>query len=402
MADVARRSFAHPDPPLPARPEADDAAPPLAVALKSPRPGLPLSAIVHVGLAVVALFLLKDGRKFEDAQEAIPVEVIADGAFKQITRGERTGKQAKPRVDRVSDETETKPHPPLAEAKKDVPTPPPPLKRLKDPGEDDAAQEKKPQRVAALPPARPKAEQKPEPKPRPAPPVRPKTSFPNPEREEVEAEIVRPKPPPKPKPEAKETPTPPKPEKPKPRLKPTEVAKLLRDSKTAEAAEGDVADKPQKAVKPKSGAESQRHKFDAASISDMLSHEAPQRRASRGREASSEAAAGAPTGAAPKLSTLLQGRIDAYTIEHYGRCWRAALSLNAMRYVPRVEFRLTRSGALEGAPRLLNPSNEAVERARGEQALAAVRRCSPMPIPPEFEPYFDYWHVTELDMREDM
>ncbi len=156
---------------------------------------------------------------------------------------------------------------------------------------------------------------------------------------------MRPKPPPKPKPkpEAKETPTPPKPEKPKPRLKPAEVAKLLHDAKPDAPAEGDVADRPQKAVKPKSGAEGhQRHKFDAASISDMLSHEAPQRRASRGREASHEAAAGAPTGAAPKLSTLLQGRIDAYTIEHYGRCWRAALSLNAMRYVPKVEFRLSR------------------------------------------------------------
>ena len=98
----------------------------------------------------------------------------------------------------------------------------------------------------------------------------------------------------------------------------------------------------------------------------------------------------------------MQAQIDAYTVEHYRRCWQAALSLNARTYVPRVEFRLTREGALEGAPRLLNPSSDPVERSRGEQALGAVRRCSPMPIPAAFAPYYDYWRVTELDMREDM
>ncbi len=76
--------------------------------------------------------------------------------------------------------------------------------------------------------------------------------------------------------------------------------------------------------------------------------------------------------------------------------------MNALSYTPRIEFRLTRAGALEGPPRLLNPSASPIEKSRGEQALAAVRRCSPMPIPADFEPYYDYWRVTELDMKEDM
>jgi hypothetical protein len=108
------------------------------------------------------------------------------------------------------------------------------------------------------------------------------------------------------------------------------------------------------------------------------------------------------TAPAAKMSLSLQGRIDSYTVEHYRKCWATALSMNAMTYVPRVEFRLARAGELEGEPRLLNPSSNPVEKARGEQALAAVRRCSPMQIPAEFTPFYDYWRVTELDMKEDM
>jgi colicin import membrane protein len=37
----------------------------------------------------------------------------------------------------------------------------------------------------------------------------------------------------------------------------------------------------------------------------------------------------------------------------------------------------------------MNPSSNPVEQARGEQAVQAVRRCSPMRIPPEFMPYYE-------------
>jgi len=75
------------------------------------------------------------------------------------------------------------------------------------------------------------------------------------------------------------------------------------------------------------------------------------------------------------MSPSLQGRIDSYTVEHYRKCWATTLSMNAMTYVPRVEFRLSPVGALEGEPRLLNPSSNRSKGPR-EQALAAVRRCS--------------------------
>jgi len=251
--------------------------------------------------------------------------------------------------------------------------------------------------------------------------------------------VVKPKPPSRPMPEkeAKETPQPPQKPKPKdepkppeeakkqevkkqeakpkeqakqkdePRLKVDEVAKLLEKKKAAEKGAPSEADEAKKAdkppAKPKSGDETApKSKFDAASIANLLSREAPQRRAATGAELTKTASLGAPTASAPRMSPTMQAQIDAYTVEHYRRCWETALSIDAHAYVPQVELRLTRNGALEGAPRLLNPSANPVERRRGEQALGAVRRCSPMPIPPAFEAYFDYWRVTVLNMTNDM
>jgi hypothetical protein len=412
-----------------------------------PQPGLPVSAAAHVGLLLAALLAFPDARKFEDAHEAVAIDVVTDSPLNEVTKGEKTAKETKPirRVDRIAETAETKPLPPLAEAKKDISAPPPPLRRRQEEPEDRPEAPPPPKRVASLPPtpeaptrlAPPKPEPpkieraKAEP-PRPQPP-KPEPSKPEPqakaaptppEREPEEAEVVRPKPPPRPTPDKAERPEPEKqaekPAKPEPakpaerpkakeeaRLKVDEVTKLLEGKKTAEkasAGEGPRDSKSEKpAAKPKSGDETApKSKFDAASISNLLSREAPQRRAATGREMTKTASLGAPTASAERLSPSMQGRIDAYTVEHYRKCWQAALALDARSYVPRVEFRLTRQGALEGPPRLLNPSSDPVERSRGEQAVAAVRRCSPMPIPPAFDAYYDYWRVTELDMKEDM
>ncbi|MBG0811888.1 cell envelope biogenesis protein TolA [Methylosinus sp. H3A] len=407
------------------------------------QPGLIVSAAAHAGLLLATLIAFSDTKKFDDAQETVPVDIVTDAQINQVMKGEKTAKEIKPvqRADKIAEQHETKPLPPLAEAKKDVAAPPPPMKpRLEEP-EDKPEAPPPPKRVAALPPTpepplRPtppkaepaKAEPQPAkaepPKPEPPKPERAKPAPTPPEREEPEeAEVVKPKPPVRPKPEkeAKETPQPP--EKPKPKeeakkeaakpkepakqLKVDEVAKLLEKKKAAEKGAPSESDEKKKSdkppAKPKSGDESApKSKFDAANIANLLSHEAPQRRAATGADLTKTASLGAPTANAPRMSPTLQAQIDAYTVDHYRRCWQAALSINAHSYVPRVEFRLTREGALEGAPRLLNPSSDPVEHSRGEQALAAVRRCSPMPIPAAFAPHYDYWRVTELDMREDM
>src|SRR5438309_9477388 len=96
---------------------------------------------------------------------------MSDQEFSQIMRGERRGKEGQPKqkAEKIAAVTERKPTPPVAEAKRDVPTPPPPLNRVADPGEDDKPELKPepptpPQRTASLPPA-------PEPPPRPEPKV---------------------------------------------------------------------------------------------------------------------------------------------------------------------------------------------------------------------------------------
>lgn len=417
-------------------------------------PGVVISSAAHAGLLVAALVLFSDAKKFDDVEEPIPVEVVTEDAPTQVTKGEKAAPRAKPalRADRVAKEAQTKPHPPLAEARKDVPVPPPPLRRLPEPGADDKPEPVPPKRVAALPPApepptRP-VEKKPEPpkpvekpaekpaeaKPAPMPPAKPKAAAPERELEEPkEAEVVKPKPPTRPKEaakEAKETPKPerkPEPEKkpelekkpePKtekteakaddkpeakpapdrPRMKADDVAKLLESKKAEEkqkpartqgGAEGETAEKNVKGSKPKSGDESApKSKFDAASIANMLSKEAPQRRAATDKEIRT-ASIGAPQAAAPKLSASMEARIASYIHDHYHPCWASALSLDGATFAPVVEFHLSRDGALEGRPRLVNPSPNPVEQARGEQALQAVRRCSPMKIPQEFMPFYE-------------
>ncbi|WP_024880216.1 hypothetical protein [Methylosinus sp. LW3] len=424
-------------------------------------PGLVVSAAVHAGLLLATLIAFSDTKKFDDAQETVPVDIVTDAQINQVMKGEKAAKEIKPvqRADKIAEQHETKPLLPLAEAKKDVAAPPPPLKpRLEEP-EDKPEAPPPPKRVAALPPTpepplrptppKPEPAKAEPPKPQPAKAEPPKPEPPKPERakpaptppereEPEEAEVVKPKPPVRPKPEkeAKETPQPP--EKPKPKdepkprdeakkeeakketakpketakeptkqLKVDEVAKLLEKKKAAEKGAPSDSDEKKKSdkppAKPKSGDEAApKSKFDAANIANLLSHEAPQRRAATGADLTKTASLGAPTASAPRMSPTLQAQIDAYTVDHYRRCWQASLSINAQTYVPRVEFRLSREGALEGAPRLLNPSSDPVEHSRGEQALGAVRRCSPMPIPAAFAPYYDYWRVTELDMREDM
>lgn len=411
--------------------------------LSRSEPGLAVSAAAHAGLLLATLVAFSDAKKFDDAQETVPIDIVTDAQLNQVMKGEKTAKEIKPvqRAEKIAEQRETKPLPPLAEAKKDVAAPPPPVKPRQEEPDDRPEAPPAPKRVAALPPTpepparnipseapKPQPAKAEPPKPEPPRPERAKPAPTPPEREEPEeAEVARPKPPVRPKPEkeAKENPQPPpkpKPKEPKPkeeakpkelaspkneRLKVDEVARLLEKKKADEKGAPSDSDEAKKsdrpAAKPKSGDETApKSKFDAANIASLLSREAAQRRAATGTELTRTASLGAPTASAPRMSPTLQAQIDAYTIEHYRKCWETALSVDARAYVPQVELRLTRNGALDGQPRLLNPSANPVERSRGEQALGAVRRCSPMPIPPAFEPYFDYWRVTVLNMTNDM
>jgi hypothetical protein len=325
-------------------------------------PGLPISAALHLGLLAALLISFSRAPKFEDALETIAVDVVSDSQINQVSKGEKSAKLAPPaRRAEKAQTTETRPEPPTREAKRDVPAPPPQAKPQSEPNADEAPQ--KAAQAAPTPPSRPK-------------PAQPQAA----EKEPDDAEVVRPKPPARPKIETAKADAP-APEKPKekPRLKVDDISKVL-DQKAKESA----------APKPKSGDENApKSKFNAAAISNLLSHEAPQQRGSTATERVQLASLGAPNATAANLSPSMEARIGQYIKDHYQPCWKSGLSLGQSTFAPIVRFHLTREGALEGAPQLLNQASGSVEQARSAQAVQAVRRCSPMKIPAEFLPYYE-------------
>jgi colicin import membrane protein len=364
-------------------------------------PGVAVSAGAHVALLAATLIAFADTKKFDDVAEAIPVEMISDQQFSQITKGEKTAKQVQPKqkADKVADVTETKPTPPVAEAKRDVPTPPPPLKRVADPGEDDKPELKPeppmpPQRVAALP--TPEPPPRPEPKPEPVKPVAkpepPQAEKPPEPEDPKDAEVIKPQPVPRPKiAEAPKEPIPPKPVE-RPKL--DQVAKFLEQKK--------LEQKP--VPKPKSGDETDepKHKLDVATISQLLSKEAPQARASTARELTRTAALGAPNASAAQMSPSMWDSLDGLMREQYKKCW-SYIGLNPQKYVAQIRVRYAQDGSLQAEPALLNPPSDPNLRNLAESAMRAVRRCNPMHIPSAYLPYYEQWkgRVVRFD-PEDM
>lgn len=363
-------------------------------------PGLIVSAAAHASLLAAALVAFNSPAKFQDAQESIPVEMISDQAFSQIAKGEKTAKDVKPvqKADKIADKQEVKPTPPLNEAKKDVPLPPPPLKRLPDPGEDDEPKKPEPQKMAALPPPRPVEETK----PAPLPPERPQPAKaetkPEPKEEPADAEPVAPKPPPRPKieaakPEPKPAPTSPKPPE-KQRMNTDEVAKLLAKTKTE--------DKP--SSRPKSGEESEqpKTKFDSNAISKLLDHDKPQTTGSTGREVVRTASLGTATGTSTKMSPSMRDALIGILTEQWKQCWRYVGTGATHSYKPHVKVALRADGSLATQPVLLNPTADPVYSSLASAAMTAVQECR-LKIPAQFAPFYDQWKAlppVEFDPEE--
>ncbi len=342
-------------------------------------PGLVLSSAAHVVLLTTMLVSFSFDPKYQDAQESIPVEIVSSSDVNQIMKGDKTAKEVKPkqRADKVADTTETKPKPPLAEAKKDVPTPPSPDKKLPDPGTADKPPEKPTNATQQAAQAKPEPPPKPTPKPDPKPPVA------QPPQDNAADE---PSPPPRPKDQ------PPKKEvkkeeakKPEPKLKFDQIAKLLEEKKKAEA----------KAAKQKSGDESPNHqKFDPSDISQILqSHEHAQRKAATGRQLQQVASLGSPTASAPVMSPTLQAQMDGWFQDRFQGCWTQPITLpSGPKYMPMVRVVLNLDGSLAAEPVLTNPPGDSAWRALADSAVRAVRKCDPLPVPARFKPYFAEWH----------
>jgi len=369
------------------------------VTISRSEPGYALSAAVHFGLLAAMLVAFSFQQKFEDAQEAVPVDTITDAQFSLIMKGVKSAKEAtgKPRADRVAEVADPKPTPPTPEAKHDVPAPPPPMKRQPDPAEaeDKPPTPTPPAPTPPTPPARPLP---------PPPPVKPPPQPPKEEPEKDDAEPVKPPPRPKPPEKTEIKPVPKPPEKPTPKVveKPAEkpapketpkppkldeVAKLLAENPKTPAKPA-----PNPAPKPKSGEESaeRRPSPDLAEISRLLSREAPSSVGSAGRELNRTASLGAPNASAARMSPSMSGELNFLMQEQYKQCWSLPPS-NGPRYVAKIHITYRPDGSLASEPALINSPSDPQSRSLAESALRAVRRCNPLKIPARFQPYFEQW-----------
>jgi colicin import membrane protein len=357
-------------------------------------PGLAVSGIVHICVLGLALFSFSGTPPLSDARESIPVAVVSGEQFNQIMKGEKTAAEVKPhqRSEKIAAIADPNPKSSLADAPKEIAAPPSPLKRQPEQGQADPQEAPNPpEHSAAVSAPHPHPVQeiaKPEPKP---PLVKPAVLPPERPQADEEAEAIAPKPaPPKPRPPV-ETP-----KKPELKFKPDELAKLLDEDKQHE--------KKKPVAKPRSGNEvvEPRQKFDLGDIAKFLSKETPRSKQSSGHELSQLASLGSPTASAAKMSPSLWGQLDGLLQEQYKRCWSFAGLGGQQKYIPEIHVEYNPDGSLIGQPVLLNPPSDPNLRNLAESAIRAVRRCDPLRIPAQYQPYYDQWkgRIVRFDPEE--
>jgi colicin import membrane protein len=89
----------------------------------------------------------------------------------------------------------------------------------------------------------------------------------------------------------------------------------------------------------------------------------------------------------PSMSDALNGLL----IEQYKQCWNYLPLSGGQKYVARIRVSYQPDGSLTGQPVLTNPPSDPAFRGLAESALRAVRRCNPLRIPPQFQPYYEQW-----------
>jgi colicin import membrane protein len=334
-------------------------------------PGFALSGGIHIGLLALALISFSRTPQLSNVQESIAVAVVSNEQFSQIMKGEKTAAEVRPnqRSEKIAEMAELSAKPSPADSPKDVVAAPSPLKRQPDPGQAEPQEVLKPsQHSASSPLPRPQQE--------------------TPKRDE-NAEQVSPQP-------AQMNPAETA-KKPVPKFKPDQLAKFLQQEKKKET--------QKVSAKPKSGEEAAepQHKFELGDIAKFLSKEAPQRKQARGRELSLLASLGAPAASGAKMSLSLWDAFDGLLLEQYKRCWNMVPVTGQQKYIPEIHVQFTPEGALIGDPQLLNPPSDPNLRALAESAMRAVRRCDPLRIPAQYQPYYEEWkgRIVRFD-PEDM
>lgn len=376
-------------------------------------PGFWVSGAAHASVLLVGLVAFSSP-KFPEAEEGIPVEIVTDNQFSQITRGDLSAKQAqpdpKPRVDRVADAVQQRDP---GEAPRDTPAPP------KRPAEMKVDEEPV-EAAAAPPPPPPPARPDPKPEPAKAAPEPPRREEPVKlaEREDpdaiAKAEAARTEADAQAK-AAAQAKAKAESEQKKAMAEALAKAEAEEQQKKAEAAarakaikeaklRADAKAKAEAEAKAKKQAELA-EKFDAGDIRQLLaSKDAHQSTGSTGRELNKTASLGTATGTAQKLNPSQRDQLMGLLRDQLHRCWQAPFAAQSSDKppVPAVRVLLRADGSLAAEPAVLNTSSDPLFRVVADSATRATRRCAPLKIPAQFAPYYQDWKdlVVNFDPRD--
>lgn len=355
-------------------------------------PGVWISGATHVVVLAAAMVGLSSVSEFPEAQEGIPVEIITDNQFSQITKGETDAKQAlpdpKPRADRKDEKVELRAP---GEDKRDAPAPP------KRPEEMKVAE--KEETVAAPPPPPPPPARTEESKAAEAKALEEKKIA----EEKAEAEALERAAAAKAEAEAKA--------KAEAQAKAEAEAKKLAEAKAKAKAEAEAKAKAEaeakKIAEAKEKAEAEAKarkeaqaakKLDLGDLKQFLDNkEKNQSTGATGSEVQKTASLGTASGTSAKLNPSQKDALMGLLREQITRCYTAPISASAGNVMPPVlDIRLNQDGSLASEPTVMRGGGASTDRAVADAALRAVRRCAPYRVPAQFAPYYSDWKILNV------
>lgn len=191
-------------------------------------------------------------------------------------------------------------------------------------------------------------------------------------------------------------------------------AKAEAERAKAEAAEKAKADAAAKAkakavadAKAKADAEAKARKqaeladkFNAGDIRSVLASKAPsQSTGATGHAVQKVAALGAASGSAQKLSPSLRDALVGMLQQQIERCYSAPPGAAQGVVLPVLDIRLNPDGSLSTEPRIMRGGASSVDQSIAQAALRAVRRCAPYHIPATYAPYYNDWKAINAEFE---
>jgi colicin import membrane protein len=312
--------------------------------------GLAISALLHAALLVWGLISFAARPLEAMPNEGLPVDIISDKQFSEITKGVKNAKK--------------------------VTKPAPVVEKIGDPNQvDDTSakiNEKKEIKSA-------KAETEPPPMPEPKPPEAKPEKKPEPEKK-AEKEPEKKKEPPKVDPIA-------------------ETLKKEEAKKKAEAKEQAKKEEAKKKAEAKAKAEKEKKQpqFDPTKIAALLDKRDPTRQAAAGSAVNTTASLGFANGQAAQLS---QSEIDALR-RRLGECWNppaGAADGGKLKVVLRVLFKP--DGSVAAQPQVVAGTASSYGPAMAESATRAILTCQPFTM--LRREHYEQWKDIEItfDPRE--